>query len=126
MNQSEEKDKLTAFISKMENEGLPPLVIDTFTYYFHKVIKGETGLLYDRDIKPVVPDEIEDFFNLSDCIKSGVKAYDQTVSNRVYSHNVIRFGSRTVDAAPLTNGKQVQTLVFSKNIAVNIFDDPGF
>jgi UTP--glucose-1-phosphate uridylyltransferase len=79
MNQSEEKDRLTAFISKMENEGLPPLVIDTFTYYFHKVIKGETGLLYDRDIKPVVPDEIEDFFNLSDCIKSGVKAYDQTV-----------------------------------------------
>jgi len=79
MKHSEEKDILTAFISKMENEGLPSLVIDTFTYYFHKVIKGDTGLLYDRDIKPVVPDEIEDFFNLSDYTESGVNAYDQTV-----------------------------------------------
>lgn len=79
MKHSEVKDKLTAFISKMENEGLPPLVIDTFTHYFHKVIKGETGLLYDRDIKPVVPDEIEDFFNLSDYAERGVNAYDQTV-----------------------------------------------
>ena len=79
MNQSEQKDKLTAFISKMKKEGLPPLVIDTFTYYFHKVIKGETGLLYDRDIQPVVPDEIEDFFNLSDYTESGVNAHGQTV-----------------------------------------------
>jgi len=70
---------LPAFISKMKSEGLPPLVIDTFSYYYNKVVKGDTGMVYDRDIEPVKPDEIEDFFNLNKYANAGTKVLHQTV-----------------------------------------------
>lgn len=79
MNHKIVKNHLTAFISKMENEGLPSPVIDTYTHYYHKVIKGETGLVYDRDIEPVSPDEVEDFNNLSGYVDAGEDAFQQTV-----------------------------------------------
>jgi len=79
MNHKIVKNHLTAFISKMENEGLPSPVIDTYAHYYHKVIKGETGLVYDRDIEPVSPDEVEDFNNLSGYVDTGEEAFQQTV-----------------------------------------------
>jgi UTP--glucose-1-phosphate uridylyltransferase len=76
---SEVTDYLPAFISKMESEGLPRLVIETYSHYYRKVIKGETGLLSDNDIEPVSPDEVEDFKNLVDYVEAGVDAFHQTV-----------------------------------------------
>jgi UTP--glucose-1-phosphate uridylyltransferase len=73
------KNNLSAFISKMKNEGLPSPVIDTYASYYHKVLNGETGLVYDRDIEPVSPDEVEDFNNLSGYIAAGEDAFQQTV-----------------------------------------------
>ncbi len=63
----------------MKNEGLPSPVIDTYAFYYHKVINGETGLVYDRDIEPVSPDEVEDFNNLSGYVDAGEDAFQQTV-----------------------------------------------
>ena len=51
---------LSSFILKMKNEGLSPIVIDTFSYYYKKVVEGETCLVFDRDIDPVHKDEIKD------------------------------------------------------------------
>ena len=76
---SEITDYLPAFISKMESEGLPPLVIDTYAYYNQMVVKGESGLVYDSDIKPVGPDEVEDFNKLKAYAKAAVNALNQTV-----------------------------------------------
>ena len=76
---SEVKDHLPAFISKMEAEGLPPLVIDTFAYYYGEVLKGATGLVYDRDIQPVAPDEIESYDNLIEYGRKGIDVFHQTV-----------------------------------------------
>ena len=56
MKHSEDTDYLAAFISKMQSAGLPSPVIDTFAYYYHQVIKGESGLVYDRDIRPLEDD----------------------------------------------------------------------
>lgn len=70
---------LAAFISKMKSEGLPPLVIDTFAYYYGKVIKGDTGMVYDRDIQPVRSDEIGDFHKLSKYANAGIGVFHQTV-----------------------------------------------
>ncbi len=70
---------LEAFISKMKNEGLPSPVIDTYAFYYHKVINGETGLVYNRDIESVSPDEVEDFNNLSGYVDAGEDAFQQTV-----------------------------------------------
>ncbi|MGB5748678.1 MAG: UTP--glucose-1-phosphate uridylyltransferase [Desulfobacterales bacterium] len=72
-------DLLPAFISKMESEGLPPLVIDTFSYYYGEVLNGATGLVYGREIQPVAPDEIESYANLIEYGIKGVDVFDQTV-----------------------------------------------
>jgi UTP--glucose-1-phosphate uridylyltransferase len=55
----------------MENAGLHPVVIDTFTYYYKKVVSGETGLISDRDIGPVSSDEVEDANHIQEYAKAG-------------------------------------------------------
>ena len=76
---SEATDHSPAFISKMESEGLPPLVIATFAYYYGQVLKGATGLVHDREIQPVAPDEIESYGKLITYGLKGVDVFDQTV-----------------------------------------------
>ncbi|MBE9544631.1 MAG: UTP--glucose-1-phosphate uridylyltransferase, partial [Proteobacteria bacterium] len=76
---SEITSHLPAFISKMESEGLPSPVIDTFAYYYGEVLKGATGLVYDRDIQPVAPDEIESYGNLVAYGSKGIDVFHQTV-----------------------------------------------
>ncbi|MCF8077728.1 MAG: UTP--glucose-1-phosphate uridylyltransferase [Desulfobacterales bacterium] len=49
---------LQAFIEKMKGRQMEPIVIDTFADYYRQVVEGETGLLSDRDISPVSPDEL--------------------------------------------------------------------
>jgi UTP--glucose-1-phosphate uridylyltransferase len=71
MKQEDIRDSLSAFISKMKKEGLPPIVVDTFAYYYKKVVSGETGILCDSEIAPVMPDEIADFDHIRDYAESG-------------------------------------------------------
>ncbi|MBW2607950.1 MAG: UTP--glucose-1-phosphate uridylyltransferase [Deltaproteobacteria bacterium] len=70
---------LSSFISKMEKEGLSPIVIDTFSYYYKKVVEGETGLVFDRDIDPVHKDEIIDANNLGSWTSTGKEAFRHSV-----------------------------------------------
>ena len=70
---------LPAFVEKMQKAGLQPLVIDTFTYYYNKVLTGESGLVFDCDIQPVQPDEIEDYKNLKKYAAAGQRALDHSV-----------------------------------------------
>ena len=58
MTHPEARDHLPAFVTKMQIEGLPPLVIDTFAFYYKQILAGETGLVYDREIQPVQSLEI--------------------------------------------------------------------
>jgi len=58
---------------------LPPLMIDTFTYYYDEVLNGATGLVYDKDIQPVAPDEIEAYANLLEYGYKGIDVFHQTV-----------------------------------------------
>jgi UTP--glucose-1-phosphate uridylyltransferase len=75
----DQKTYLPSFISKMENAKCPPLVIDTFAYYYKKLVSGATGLISDKDIKPVAPDEIEDATRLKEYTESGQKALRHAV-----------------------------------------------
>jgi len=59
MKQSGMPNQLQSFIVKMGKEGLPPAVIDTFAYYYKKVVAGETGLVFDKDIRPCCDDKIK-------------------------------------------------------------------
>ncbi|UCH23983.1 MAG: UTP--glucose-1-phosphate uridylyltransferase [Deltaproteobacteria bacterium] len=63
----------------MQNAGLPSLVIDTFSYYYDQVVTGETGLVYDRDIKPVESGDIEDFNHLKKYGAAGKRAFNHAV-----------------------------------------------
>lgn len=79
MPKSKAVGHLPAFVAKMKNEGLQPLVIDTFAYYYHQVLSGETGLLYDRDIEPVELQDIQDFERLEKYAAAGQRALRQCV-----------------------------------------------
>jgi len=79
MNHTLKKDYLPAFVSKMESACLPPLVIDTFAHYYNAVLKGETGLVYGRDIRPVDPAEIETYNHLIAYGRTGIDVFPQTV-----------------------------------------------
>ncbi len=50
---------LPAFVSKMENAGIHPVVVDTFAYYYAQILAGETGLISNRDIVPVSADDAQ-------------------------------------------------------------------
>jgi UTP--glucose-1-phosphate uridylyltransferase len=76
---SDKTKYLPSFISKMERENFPPLVMDTFTHYYKKVVSGETGLVSDKEIRPVTPDEIEDATRIKEYANSGRKALRHAV-----------------------------------------------
>ena len=46
------------FAARMQQEGLPPLFIDTFASNYDKLLAGETGLIAESDIVPLsaIPD----------------------------------------------------------------------
>jgi UTP--glucose-1-phosphate uridylyltransferase len=79
LKDSDTPEYLPAFISKMASAGLHPLVIDTFTYYYKKVVTGETGLISDRDIKPVSADEIENADNIKKYADAGKRVLKNAV-----------------------------------------------
>ena len=70
---------LAAYQAKMRQHGLRSIVIDIFSYYFEQVVSGQTGLIYDRDIRSVHPDEIEDADNLQKYSAIGKKVLKNAV-----------------------------------------------
>ena len=65
---------LPEFISKMGAEALPPVLSDTFSTYYKQVVSGETGLISDKEIKPVNPEDFEDARYLTTYIRAGKNA----------------------------------------------------
>ncbi|MBN1932809.1 MAG: UTP--glucose-1-phosphate uridylyltransferase [Desulfobacterales bacterium] len=64
-------ENLSFFVSKMEKEGIDRIVIDTFAYYYRQIIEGETGLVRDKDIVPVDPNEIESLNKIQGYAEAG-------------------------------------------------------
>ncbi len=79
MKDSGTPKSLSYFVSKMESEGLPSIVIDTFSYYYKKVVQGEKGLVSNREIRPVDPNEIEDARHLKEYAEVGMRALKNAV-----------------------------------------------
>ena len=74
MGRSDSMSRLPEFISKMKNEGLGQLVIDTFAYYYEQVVRGETGYVRECDIRAIRPDEVDDDEQLGSYSDAGKKA----------------------------------------------------
>jgi UTP--glucose-1-phosphate uridylyltransferase len=79
MQSSSDQYDLSPFILKMKKEGLPSIVIETFSYYYKLVTQGATGLLYDRDISPLYPDELMGFDQLKPYTEAGKRVFKNTV-----------------------------------------------
>ncbi len=79
MHGSQDDKHLSAFLSKIENEHLPPIVADTFAHYYRKVVSGQTGWIYERDIGPVQPGKLAAADRLSEYAPAGQQAYSKAV-----------------------------------------------
>ena len=73
------KEKFYPFAKKMMDEGLPPLIIDTFKFYYEKLIKGERGLISGEDIVPIEKDDIADMEMVGGFAKKGRLVIKETV-----------------------------------------------
>ncbi|MBW1715380.1 MAG: UTP--glucose-1-phosphate uridylyltransferase [Deltaproteobacteria bacterium] len=63
----------------MSDEGIPPLIIDTFKFYYGKLLSGERGFISRDDIVPVGKDEIADLETLNRFTEEGVRALKEAV-----------------------------------------------
>jgi UTP--glucose-1-phosphate uridylyltransferase len=79
MNLPDPLRHLPSFILKLEKERLPPTIIDTFCHYYRKVVRGETGLVYNKNIKPVSFNDIERTENIKNFTSAGERAFEQAV-----------------------------------------------
>ena len=70
---------LNAFVSKMEKAGLPPLTINVFSQYYKQLSMGESGLLSEKTIQPVSPEDISDASDLKTYSTAGQAAMKKTV-----------------------------------------------
>jgi len=74
-----ESGHLPAFISKMKTAGLQPVVTDTFAWYYEKVLTGDKGLIFNKDIRPVESNEIADSAQFDAFANAGKKALPHAV-----------------------------------------------
>jgi len=79
MSQPELEKRFLPFAKKMSDEGIPPLIIDTFKFYYGKLLSGERGFISRDDIVPVGKDEIADLEKLNRFTEEGVRALKETV-----------------------------------------------
>lgn len=62
------------FALKMEEQGMPPIVINVFKCYFAKLLYGDQGKLTEREIEPVPPEAISHYDELENYIDDGLAA----------------------------------------------------
>ena len=79
MQPSTEQANMNLFVRKMQDSGLHPEVIDTFCYYYRKVVSGDRGLIYSKDIRPVEDAEIAHRNQLDAFAKVGAREKDRAV-----------------------------------------------
>jgi UTP--glucose-1-phosphate uridylyltransferase len=79
LSQADRPGHLPDFVSKMEDAGIHPVVIDTFAYYYAQILAGETGLISNRDIEPVSADDAHNTSHLGKYAAAGKQALKHAV-----------------------------------------------
>jgi len=73
------RERFRPFARKMAEEGIPPLVIDAFGFYYGKLIRGERGLLSREHIIPITSSDIDDMEMVDRFTKEGCQAIREAV-----------------------------------------------
>lgn len=72
------ENHVSKFINKMVKENLPEIVMETFEYYYNKLLEGETGLLPETEIIPV--EHLHEYEKLDDkYLQLGQSLIDKSV-----------------------------------------------
>lgn len=79
IHQPELKERFIPFAEKMVMEGIPHLIIDTFRYYYEKLVTGERGLMSREDIVPIGKDDIADVEMLDRFSEDGCRVINKAV-----------------------------------------------
>ena len=115
LKNSDTPEYLPYFISKMESAELHPVVIDTFTYYYKKVVAGETGLISDRDIRPVASDEIKDADQVKEYTDAGRKVLKNAVMIKLNGGLGTSMGlTRAKSLLKIKNGKTFLEIILKQ------------
>ena len=75
-----QNSNLPLFVEKMETAGLASAVIETFSHYYQQVVDGETGLMPEADISPILTQDILSVDTLETYRDAGQKALQQSAA----------------------------------------------
>lgn len=73
------KERFLLFEKKMAEEGIPPLIIDTFRQYYEELVRGGRGFLSREGIVPIEKNEIADMEILDGFTQKGIQAIKEAV-----------------------------------------------
>jgi UTP--glucose-1-phosphate uridylyltransferase len=76
---SEIEERFLPFEVKMDEEGIPPLVIGLFRRYYENLLRGQRGLLSKQDIAPLAETDIADMETLDGFTRQGARAIKEAV-----------------------------------------------
>lgn len=76
---AEPEERFRLFAKKMAEEGIPPLIIEAFRFYYDKLVRGERGLLSREAISPVTKGDIAYREMLNGFAEDGRQATKETV-----------------------------------------------
>lgn len=77
VSQGELENRFEPFNNQMRSEGVEPIAIDTFKYYFSQLLAGQTGMMGEEEITPL--DELPDAGKLAGYTRAGQQALAHTV-----------------------------------------------
>jgi hypothetical protein len=75
--QGDLEKRFEPFEKQMRSEGVEPIAIDTFKYYFSQLLAGQTGMIDEDEITPL--DELPDAGKLAGYSQGGRQALAHTV-----------------------------------------------
>ncbi len=71
-------NRFPLFRQKMLGESLPEVVVDTFCYYYEKLVEGSSGFILEKDILPISRDDLEHYDKLSSYKEKGCSLLPRT------------------------------------------------
>ena len=113
--------RLPEFIAKMNEAGLAPIVIDTFAYYYDKVVTGETGMIRDAEIEALKETDIPRYEDLAAYEDAGRAAFSRSVRiilNGGLGTSMGLTGPKSL--LPVKNGRSFLELLLSQSGRHNI------
>jgi len=109
------EDRLALFQAKMKADGLAPVVRDTFAHYYRQVCTGETGLISDREIRPIHPDEMILYEDLGEFAANGRAVAHQAMMIRLNGGLGTSMGlTGPKSLLPVKNGKSFLEIIIGQ------------